>query len=156
MDISSMQIQQSPCQCKNSWNVVKVVQVGRMGYVPAQGGNGNSRNVSCSKPSLHRRKRPWEGALYKWLKAPLTLCIWRYINELHLHLQDTLYLFQIKLIIIRVLIFGIVENVNDIIAFTPLNNWITYNVWTILMFMKMILLVALNKWATITIPNLLK
>ena len=29
--------------------------------------NGNSRNVSCSKPSLHCRKRPWEGALYKWL-----------------------------------------------------------------------------------------
>ena len=37
------------------------VQVGRMGYVPAYGGNGNSRNVSCSKPSLHCRK------LYKWL-----------------------------------------------------------------------------------------
>ena len=43
------------------------VQVGRMGYVPAYGGNGNSRNVSCSKPSLHCRKRPWEGALCKWL-----------------------------------------------------------------------------------------
>ena len=54
-----------------------------MGYVPAYGGNGNSRKVSCSKPGLHCRKRPWEGALYKWLKAPLTLCIWRYINELH-------------------------------------------------------------------------
>ena len=39
------------------------------GYVPAYGGNGNSRNVSCSKPSLHCRKRPWEGALYKWLSA---------------------------------------------------------------------------------------
>ena len=37
---------------------------GRMGYVPAYGGNGNSRNVSCSKPSLHC---PREGALYKWL-----------------------------------------------------------------------------------------
>ena len=43
------------------------VQVGRMGYVPACGGNGNSRNVSCSKPSLHCRKSPWEEALYKWL-----------------------------------------------------------------------------------------
>ena len=41
-------------------------QFGRIGYVP-YGGNGNSRNVSCSKPSLHCRKRPWEGALYKWL-----------------------------------------------------------------------------------------
>ena len=28
-----------------------------MGYVPAYGGNGNSRNVSCSKPSQHCRKR---------------------------------------------------------------------------------------------------
>ena len=46
----------------------KRVQVGRMGYVPAYGGNGNSRHItSCSKPSLHCRKRPWEGALYKWL-----------------------------------------------------------------------------------------
>ena len=43
------------------------VQVGRMGCVPAHGGNGNSRNVSRSKPSLHCHKRPWEGALYKWL-----------------------------------------------------------------------------------------
>ena len=43
------------------------VQVGRMGCVPACGGNGNSRNASCSKPGLHFRKRPWEGALYKWL-----------------------------------------------------------------------------------------
>ena len=66
------------------------VQVGRMGYVPAYGGNGNSRNVSCSKPSLHCLKCPWEGALYKWLtkmkyinelhKAPLALCKWRIIN----------------------------------------------------------------------------
>ena len=46
---------------------VVAVQVGRMGYVPGCGGNGNSRNVSCSKPSLRCRKRPWEGALYKWL-----------------------------------------------------------------------------------------
>ena len=36
-----------------------------MGYVPAYGGNVDGRNVS--KPSLHCRKRPWEGALYKWL-----------------------------------------------------------------------------------------
>ena len=43
------------------------VQVGRMGCVPEYDGNGNSRNVSCSKPSLHCHKRPWEGALYKWL-----------------------------------------------------------------------------------------
>ena len=50
------------------------VQVGRMGYVPAYGGNGSSRNVSCSEPTLHCLKRPWEGALYKRLKeAPLTL-----------------------------------------------------------------------------------
>ena len=35
--------------------------------VPAHGGSGNSRNVSCSKPSLHCRKHPWEGALNKWL-----------------------------------------------------------------------------------------
>ena len=32
-----------------------------MCYVPVHGGNGNSRNVSCSKPSLHCHKRPWEG-----------------------------------------------------------------------------------------------
>ena len=43
------------------------MQLDRMGYVPEFGGNGNSRNVSFSKPSLHCRKRPWEGALYKWL-----------------------------------------------------------------------------------------
>ena len=43
------------------------MQVGRMGYVPAHVGNGNSRNVSCSKPSLHCRKRSWEGALCDWL-----------------------------------------------------------------------------------------
>ena len=29
------------------------LQVGRMGCVPAYGSNGNIRNVSCSKPSLH-------------------------------------------------------------------------------------------------------
>ena len=33
----------------------------------SQVGNGNSRNVSCSKPSLHCCKRSWEGVLYKWL-----------------------------------------------------------------------------------------
>ena len=33
----------------------------------AYGGNSNNRNVSCSKPSLHFHKGPWEGALYKWL-----------------------------------------------------------------------------------------
>ena len=50
---------------KSCWN--NVVQVGRMGYVPAHGGNGNSRSVSCSKPSPLCRKRPREGALNKWL-----------------------------------------------------------------------------------------
>ena len=44
-----------------------MVQLFEKGYVPAYGGNGNSRNVSCSKPSQHCRKRPWEGTLYKWL-----------------------------------------------------------------------------------------
>ena len=34
---------------------------------PAYSGNGNSRSVLCSKPSLHCCKRPWEGALYEWL-----------------------------------------------------------------------------------------
>ena len=69
--------------------LIQRVQVGRMGYIPAYGDNGNSRNVSCSKPSLHCHKRPWEGALYinGWQEAPLTLCIWRYINEVHLHLH---------------------------------------------------------------------
>ena len=43
---------------------VRGVQVVRMGCVPARGGNGDSRNVSRSKPSLNCRKRPWEGALY--------------------------------------------------------------------------------------------
>ena len=43
------------------------LKVGRMGYIPAYNVNGNSRNVSCSKPSLHCHKCPREGALYKWL-----------------------------------------------------------------------------------------
>ena len=34
------------------------VQVGRMGCVPACGRNSNSRNVSCSQPSLHRQGAP--------------------------------------------------------------------------------------------------
>ena len=34
------------------------VQVGRMGGVPASGRNSNSRNVSCSQPSLHRQGAP--------------------------------------------------------------------------------------------------
>ena len=34
------------------------VQVGRMGCVPARGRNSNSRNVSCSQPSLHRHGAP--------------------------------------------------------------------------------------------------
>ena len=34
--------------------------------IPACSSNGNSRNVSRSKPSLHCHKRPREGALYKW------------------------------------------------------------------------------------------
>ena len=37
-----------------------------MGYVPAYGDNGNGRNVACSKPTLHCRKRTWEGQ-YKCL-----------------------------------------------------------------------------------------
>ena len=57
-----------------------------MGCVHACSGNDNSRNVLRSKPSLHCRRLPWEGALYKWLKkVPLSLCIWYYINEVHLH-----------------------------------------------------------------------
>ena len=54
------------CGVKHGWrlSVCSVtMQVGRMGCFPAYGGNDNSRNVSCSKPSLHCRKRPWEGAL---------------------------------------------------------------------------------------------
>ena len=48
--------------------VVKVVVlVGRIGCLPAYGDNDNSRDVSCSKPSLHCRKLPREGALSKWL-----------------------------------------------------------------------------------------
>ena len=34
------------------------VQVGRMGCVPECGRNSNSRNVSCSQPSLHRQGAP--------------------------------------------------------------------------------------------------
>ena len=52
---------------KNSFGNYFGMQLGRMGYVPAYGSNGNSRNVSCSKPSLHCHKHPWEGALCKWL-----------------------------------------------------------------------------------------
>ena len=49
-------------------------------------GNGNSRNVSCSKPSLRCPKRPWEGALYKWLtrSASDTMQMAHYVNELHI------------------------------------------------------------------------
>ena len=56
-----------------------LTSVGRMGCVPACGGNGNSRNVSSSKtrPAL--------------LQAPLgrimdnKKSISRYVNKLHLH-----------------------------------------------------------------------
>ena len=34
------------------------VQVGQMGCVPACGRNSNSRNVSCSQPSLHHQGAP--------------------------------------------------------------------------------------------------
>ena len=47
--------------------LIHLLHVGRMGYLPAHGGNDNSRNVSCSKPIQHYHKRLWEGALYKWL-----------------------------------------------------------------------------------------
>ena len=62
-----------------------VLQVGWIDYVPAYCGNGNSHNVSCSNLSLHCHKHPWEWALYKWLakNASDKLCIWRYVNELH-------------------------------------------------------------------------
>ena len=53
--------------CSEHHDQSSALQVGRMGRVPTYGGNGDSRNVSCSKPSLHCRKRPREGALYKWL-----------------------------------------------------------------------------------------
>ena len=43
------------------------MQLGQMSCIPAYGGNDNSRNVLCSKTSLHCGKCPWEGALYKWL-----------------------------------------------------------------------------------------
>ena len=43
------------------------LQVGRMGYFPAYDDNGNGRNASCSKPSPHCSKHPWEGVLCKWL-----------------------------------------------------------------------------------------
>ena len=36
--------------------MINGVQVSRTVYVPAYGGNGNSRNVSCSKPSLHSQQ----------------------------------------------------------------------------------------------------
>ena len=36
-------------------------RVGQMDCIPAYGVNGNSSNVSRSKPSLHCHKRPWEG-----------------------------------------------------------------------------------------------
>ena len=39
------------------------IQVGRMGCVPACGGNGNSRNVSCSKPSLQPPGERHRGAI---------------------------------------------------------------------------------------------
>ena len=38
--------------------ILNGVQVGRMGCVPACGRNSNSRNVSCSQPSLHRQGAP--------------------------------------------------------------------------------------------------
>ena len=46
-----------------------------IGYVPAYGSNGNSRSVSCSKPSLHCRKRPCEGALHKWLTRSASVAL---------------------------------------------------------------------------------
>ena len=55
---------------------VQDVQVGRMGHVPAYGGNDNSPNVSCSKPSLHYRY------INGYQNVPLTLFICSYTNEL--------------------------------------------------------------------------
>ena len=52
-------------------------------FFSAQGGNGNSRNVSCSKPGLHCRKRPWEGALYRWLTKSASDSMHIALNELH-------------------------------------------------------------------------
>ena len=71
------------------------VQVGWMGYVPAYGGNGNSRNVSCSKPSLHCRKRPWEGALYKWLSAfdAMHMALYKWSTfYIYIHMHFLLYI----------------------------------------------------------------
>ena len=42
-------------------------------------------NINITLIIVNITSFPWEGALYKWLKALLTLCIWRYINEVHLH-----------------------------------------------------------------------
>ena len=62
-----------------------------MGYVPAHCGNvvgnGNSRNVWGSKPSLHCHKHPWKGAPFKWLTRSTSdaMHMALYINEVHLH-----------------------------------------------------------------------
>ena len=40
------------------------------------------RNPACTATSALGKERYING----WQEAPLTLCIWRYINEVHLHL----------------------------------------------------------------------
>lgn len=64
--------------------------------------NDNSRDLSCSKPSLYiipstYHKRPSEGELNKWLQeAPLMLCTRCYTNEVLLQPKATMASFLPK------------------------------------------------------------
>ena len=50
------------------------VHIGRMGCIPACGRNGNSLNVRCSQPSLHRQGAPLDRALVERLNSTFTSC----------------------------------------------------------------------------------
>ena len=48
------------------------------------------RNPACTAASALGKERYING----WQEAPLTLCIWRYINEVHLH--STFYIYDVQ------------------------------------------------------------
>ena len=55
-----------------------------MGCVSSYGSNGKSRNVSCSKPYTATSALGNERYINGYQRAPLTIFIWRYVNEVSL------------------------------------------------------------------------
>ena len=77
-----------------------------MGCIPAYDGNGNSRNVPCSKPSLHCRKRPWEWALYKWLTKSISDAMHK---ALYIYIYITFVMFTLLLLLLLLTISGLLR-----------------------------------------------